>query len=48
MHHPATDADSSYAVGLWEALIGLEQLRPDGDGRYSYANCYCTKEVDTA
>src|SRR5258708_23131196 len=48
IHHPATEADSSYAVGLWEALSGLEQLRPDENGRYSYANCYCTKEVVVA
>ena len=45
IHHPATEADSSYAVGLWEALSGLEQLRPNERGRYSYANCYCTSEV---
>ena len=29
VHHPASDTDSSYAVGLWEALSGLEQLRPE-------------------
>lgn len=48
MRHPASEKDSSYAVGLWEALSGLEQLRPDEDGRYSYANCYCTQEVVAA
>lgn len=48
IRHPATETDSSYAVGLWEALSGLEQLRPDEASRYSYANCYCTKEVVTA
>jgi hypothetical protein len=45
IHHPATEPDASYAVGLWEALSGLEQLRPDEAGRYSYANAYCAKEV---
>src|SRR5258708_40301873 len=47
-HHPAEDKDASYAVGLWEALSGLEQLRPEERGRYSYANCYCTREVAPA
>jgi hypothetical protein len=45
VHHPAEDTDSSYAIGLWEALSGLEQLKPNDWGRYSYANCYCTREA---
>ncbi len=44
-HHPAEDSDASYAVGLWEALSGLEQLTPNDRGRYDYANCYCTREA---
>ena len=47
-HHPATDTDGSYAVGLSEALSGIEQLRPGESGRYSYAYCYCTREAIAA
>lgn len=43
--HPALDTDAAYAVGLWEALSGLEQLSPNERGRYSYANCYCAREA---
>lgn len=45
IRHPAEEKDTSYAIGLWEALSGLEQLAPNESGRYSYANCYCTSEV---
>jgi hypothetical protein len=46
--HPAEDTDAAYAVGLWEALSGLEQLSANERGRYSYANCYCAREAMTA
>jgi hypothetical protein len=45
--HPANDTDASYAVGLSEALSGIEQLTPNDSGRYSYAYCYCTREALT-